>query len=108
MVLHHISLRKRIHQKKEKYPHPNKWVNLLDKIILVLAVIGPLMVLPQVIKIFINKSSGDLSLFTWLSAFIFAIFWLTYGFMHKEKPIIIANTLAIIINFLIVIGIWMY
>ena len=29
---HHFHRRKRIHLKHEKYPHPNKWKRLIDKI----------------------------------------------------------------------------
>ena len=41
--LHHFHTRKRIHQKHEIYPHPDRWMNFMDKAIYVMGVFGPLM-----------------------------------------------------------------
>jgi len=40
IAVHHLHKRKRIHEKHEVYPHPDKWKNRLDKIIYFIAIIG--------------------------------------------------------------------
>jgi len=45
--LHHLDLRKRIHLKKEKYPHPDKFKNFIDKAIFIVGIIGPLFAIPK-------------------------------------------------------------
>ncbi len=106
--MYHLYARKRIHQKHEKYPHPTKFVRYLDRLVLSLAVIGPMFDLPQLFKIYRDKSAGDVSFLTWFLFAFFAIPWLIYGIVHKEKPIIISYSLWIVIDTAIVVGILMY
>lgn len=103
--LHHISKRKRIHQKHEPYPHPKKWIRWLDRIVLAVAIIGPMANIPQIIKVYFENNISGLSLVTWSMYLFMAVPWLVYGFVHKEKPIIVANILWLITNIMIVIGI---
>jgi|SRR3989338_4866056 len=102
--LYHVHRR----QRTAKYPHPHKWVNLLDRIVMGVAIAGPLFVLPQLIEIYVNKSAQDVSLLTWFFFTFFAIPWLIYGIVHKEKPIIVGYALWILFDSLIVIGILIY
>ncbi|MBW2990411.1 hypothetical protein KY348_01765 [Candidatus Woesearchaeota archaeon] len=106
--LHHFHRRKRIHQKHEPYPHPDKFKRFIDKAILVVCVIMPLMALPQVIKIWFEKNAVGVSAFSWGAFIFFGIFWLIYGILHKEKPIIITNIIWIVLEALIVIGTLLY
>ena len=105
---HHLHKRERIHKKHEKYPHSNKWKNLLDKVIYFIAIVGPLISIPQVLKIWSEQTAEGLSLFTWSGYLFGGFFWLAYGIMHKEKPIILTNCLWIIINIGIISGILIY
>jgi uncharacterized protein with PQ loop repeat len=106
--IHHLHKRKRIHEKSEKYPHPKPWIRFLDNFLLVVAVIGPLANIPQIIKIFTLKSSTGVS--TWTFAFyaIFNIPWIIYGIVHKEKPIVIAYVLWLITNSIVIFGTFIY
>lgn len=106
--IHHLHKRKRIHQKLEKYPHPKKWIKILDNFLLIIAVIGPLNNLPQIIKIFALKSSSGVSTLTFSLFSLFNIPWIIYGIVHKEKPIIIAFSLWFITNMIVVIGTLIY
>ena len=106
--IHQLHKRKRIHQKLEKYPHPNPWVKFLDNLLLVIAVIGPFSNLPQIIKIFAFKSSQGVSTLTFSLFLFFNIIWFTYGVVHKEKPLIIAFALWFVTNSIIVIGTLIY
>ena len=97
-----------MHQKLEKYPHPNKWKNFLDKMIYVVGVSGPIMTFPQLLKIWVEKNAQGVSLFSWAWYLGIAFIWLTYAIVHKEKPLIITYILWIIIEIFIVIGVVLY
>jgi uncharacterized protein with PQ loop repeat len=109
-VLHHIHKRKKLHQNHElePYPHPKAMVRWLDKIILFLAIAGPMSKLPQIIQVFTERTVAGLSLTTWVIFVIIAVPWIAYGIVHKEKPIIIANILWFVTELTVVIGILMY
>src|SRR3989344_9464774 len=100
--LHHIYRRKNRIKDYEKYPSGDKWKGLMDKFIYVVAIFGPIISFHQIWKIWILKESSGVSAITWSGYLLIAIFWLIYGFMHKEKPIILANILWIIIHSIIV------
>jgi MtN3 and saliva related transmembrane protein len=103
--IHHFHKRKRINDTDlEPYPHPNKYYNLMDRSIYFIGLIGPVMTIPQVMKIFVEKSIESISLITWITYTFTASFWLFYGIIHKEKPIIFTNTLWVIADLSIVIG----
>lgn len=102
--LHHFHRRKRIYINHEPYPHPNKWKRLMDKLIYVVGIIGPIMTIPQILKIWVDKNAAGISIITWLTYAIISVFWLLYGIMHKEKPIIFASFLLFIFDAFVVVG----
>jgi uncharacterized protein with PQ loop repeat len=106
--LHHFHRRKRIHEKHEPYPHPDKWKNLMDRMIYVVGMFGPIMAIPQLLGIWVEKNTAGVSLITWGAFLIIAVFWITYGIMHKAKPIITTYIGWIIMDILIVAGILLY
>lgn len=61
--------------------------------------------LPQVFKIWKTKSVDDISLLMFLIFTFGVVNWLIYGLMIKEIPIILANTLTLILCLLILLGI---
>ena len=105
---HHYNTRKRIHQKHEPYPHPNKFKRFLDNLIFIIGVLGPLVALPQILNIWVNHAVVGVSIFSWSAFFVLALVWTLYGLLHKELPIIIANVLWMILDFLIVLGVIIY
>ena len=105
--LHHFHKRKRIHEKHEPYPHPDKWKRLMDRLIYAVGIIGPLMTLPQLINIWVYRNSAGVSVLSWGAFGIIAFFWVLYGIMHKEKPIILAHSLWVLFDVLIVVGIFL-
>jgi len=58
---------------------------------------------PQIIKIFRTKSSGDLSAFTIWILCIGTFIWLLYGLEMKNIPVMIMNGLAFL-QFIILIS----
>jgi len=103
--LHHFHVRKRIYKKYEPYPHPNKLKNAMDRLIYFIGIIGPLMTVPQIMNVWVYRSSEGVSVLTWNAFTVIAFFWVVYGVLHKEKPIIMTNILWMIFNSLIVAGV---
>ena len=107
-VLHHYHTRKRIYKEYEPYPHPIKWKGLIDKIIYPIGILGPILTIPQLLEVWISKNGSGISIFTWTSWILTAIFWLAYGIIHKEKPIIFSYIGWILIDLGVVIGAILY
>jgi len=105
---HHFQIRKRIHQKHEPYPHPKKWKRIVDKMIYIAGFFVLAMTIPQLIKIWIEQNAAGISIITWSAYLLGAIAWLIYGIAHKEKPIIMIYSIWIILDILIITGIWIY
>ncbi len=117
--LHHFHKRKRKKKKtikqttqniKSPYETPSrtKLKHFMDTVIYIVAVLGPLIAIPQVLKIWHVKDATGVSLITWLGYLAGGFFWLTYGLLHREKPIIITNALWIFVQIFIIIGIIRY
>lgn len=77
----------------------------MDWLIYSVAILSPIMTLPQLMQIWVDKNVAGVSLLTWSSYTVFAGFWLLYGLIHKEKPIIVSNIFSGTLNIIIVIGI---
>ena len=107
-AIHHLSMRKRIYQKHEKYPHPKKLINIFDKLIYIAIIVGPIMIFPQLFTIWYHKQATGVSLTSWISFVILNFIWLGYGILHKEKPIIYTSISAVILQTLVVVGVILY
>ncbi len=106
--LHHYHIRKRIHQKHEPFPSKNKLKRNFDKLIYIAVIFGPIMTIPQLLKIWTSKNAAGVSFIAWASFSVISILWLTYGILHKEKPIIFMNLALIILQALIAISALIY
>ena len=58
--------------------------------------------IPQVIKIYRTKDAKDLSIVTFCIFSCGVFFWLIYGIVTKEWPIILANGVTLILILLII------
>jgi uncharacterized protein with PQ loop repeat len=105
IVIHHYIKKKRI---KYKTNNKDKLKKLIDKLIYPIAIAGPLVTIPQIIKIWIGKEASGVSVFSWSSFVILNFIWLIYGILHKDKPIIITSGLAIVIDISIALGALIY
>ncbi|MBM3251317.1 MAG: hypothetical protein FJZ11_00850 [Candidatus Omnitrophica bacterium] len=57
--------------------------------------------IPQIVKIFRTKQAKDLSLITFAVFTIGVSFWLIYGIMIKQLPVILANGTTLILILII-------
>lgn len=107
-VFHHINLRRRIHLKKQKYPSKNRWKRFLDHFIYFSGMLGPILTVPQIMKIFSTQSAAGNSIITWASYLFGSIIFLIYAIVHKAKPLIVIYSSWILANIAVVIGILIY
>lgn len=105
---HHHYLRKRIHVRHEAFPHPDKTKQFFDKLIYLIVFLSPIMNVPQLLKIWIEKDASGISLISWISFSFFSLIWLIYGVLHKEKAIIFMNFALVIIQALVATGAVLY
>lgn len=75
---------------------------------MVIAVIQPLTVLPQILHIFNERSAQDVSLLTWALLLVFNSLNLIYATIYRVKPMIINNVVWVIIDAAVVIGVTLY
>jgi uncharacterized protein with PQ loop repeat len=106
--LDHLHLRKRLYSNLEEYPHPEKFRRWFDGLMYGIGVIAPAALLPQVIQLYFFRSAAGLSPLTWALLGIINGLWATYGALHKETPILIANLGMATLDFVILIGIFLF
>ena len=99
---HH--LRTRIHKKHKPHLHSVKWKGFIDHAIYVVGLIGPIMTIPQLTKIWVEKNASGVSAISWSAYIVVAIFWILYGIAHKEKPLIVISSIWIVLEVFIVVG----
>ena len=75
---------------------------------LVVAVVEPLLTLPQALIIFKNHDASDISLLTWIGFNCFAIIWIIYAIKHKEKIVLIYQSMFFILDTMVIIGALIY
>lgn len=81
---------------------------LIDKIILVVAVLEPLCTLPQIIEIYDSKDASGVSILTWVGLNILTTVWIWYAIIRKQKVVLIYQTLFFIFDTILIIGAIIY
>lgn len=66
------------------------------------AILSSITFIPQVYKTWESKSAGDLSMGMIVIVFVSTIIWLVYGIGLKLKPVIICNTIIMILSALLI------
>lgn len=94
----HLHTRKRISLENDQYPHPSFIKRHFDRVMYTVAIVAPLVLLPQVYRIFAYQDVGGLSLLTAVFLSFFNLLWIMYGMLHKAIPIVIANTAFFALN----------
>jgi uncharacterized protein with PQ loop repeat len=95
LPLHHIRRRK-----------TKAHLHALDYMVYAASIFGPLTALPQLHAIYILKTSG-VSTVSYIGYSSLSVLWLYYGFVHRDKPIIMSNLFWLIANGAILVGTFM-
>jgi MtN3 and saliva related transmembrane protein len=106
--LHHLHKRKRIHVRHEQYPHPNKVKRAVDSFAMLVGALGPLITIPQITKIWGEQNAAGVSIVAWVGYTFIAAFWLIYGALHKEAPLMLTYSIVLVLNIFVVLGIFLY
>jgi MtN3 and saliva related transmembrane protein len=93
-----------------RFVHLNKKQQklLIKRSVLAMAIIEPIMTLPQIYEIWIERRTEGPSIASWLLYSFAAIVWLLYGLQLKDKPLIISSSLWIVMEATVVIGVLVY
>ena len=67
------------------------------------AILTTIAFLPQLIKTIKTKKAEDVSLITLIMFITGVCFWIIYGYQISSVPILVANTITLILNTLILI-----
>lgn len=106
--LHHLDIRKRVHLKREQYPNPQMLVALLDKMLVVVGIFSAVATIPQLTQIWVGQDATGVSAISWAYYSFAAVVFLIYGIVHKEKPIIINYSIAVVLDVFVTIGAVVY
>jgi uncharacterized protein with PQ loop repeat len=77
--------------------------SILDHVVLVASFLYPMSGLAQVWSVFQGNTAG-VAISSWTGFAAFSLLFLSYGIMHKIKPMIITSTCWFIIDSLVIIG----
>jgi len=83
-------------------------MSFLDKAIYAIGILGPILVLPQLLKIWTTQDATGVSLITWTVWVFVDIVWIVYGFAHKVMPIIVSHVAYTLTTAGVVLGILLY
>lgn len=64
--------------------------------------------IPQAYKIFKRKSAKDLSIIPWALSIIVGTIWLFYGLEINSFPVVIQNSIALVVVTIVIIGWFLY
>jgi len=105
---HHLHLRKRHSRALEPYPARTWWKRWLDRVVLAVGIIGPIMSIPQIVLIYVGRDATGVSALSFFAWALFNIPWIFYGLVHREPPIVITYTLWLACNSAIAFGALLY
>lgn len=96
---HHLY--KKHHLKKH---HTLRERRLVDRLTLIAAMVGPISTIPQAIKVFVSNDQTSIALSTWIMYDITTLVWIWYAVVHKERIILVAQMMWLVIQTIIIVG----
>jgi MtN3 and saliva related transmembrane protein len=67
------------------------------------AVLSAVTFLPQVIKTWRSRSAADISLLMFSIATVSVVLWLTYGILIGDVPVILANSITLLLSLIMLV-----
>ncbi len=64
------------------------------------AAVSTSLMLPQVIKLVVTRRGADLSMWMVVLYLLNCLLWLIYGLLTRSQPLIVANSLALVVSIL--------
>lgn len=78
-------------------------VRTVDMLAYIIGVGGNLAAIPQIVKAWQSNAPG-LAVLTWLLFVCFGVVWLAYAILHRQRPLIVAQTVGIAANMAVISG----
>jgi uncharacterized protein with PQ loop repeat len=79
---------------------------VVDSMAYFVGIVGNIAVVPQIVKAWQSDAPG-LAVMTWFLFTLIGLVWLIYAIQHQQKPLILAQTIGITCNLLVVLG-WVF
>ncbi len=105
---HHLRRRARVSKGLEPFPSRVAWKRGLDYVMYGVGVLAPLALVPQIERVYTEQSAVGLSFTTWVFLCLFNGMWALYGLVHRDVQIFLANSLMLLFNGVILVGILLY
>jgi uncharacterized protein with PQ loop repeat len=83
---------------------PRITLESFDRLACVAGVFGPLMTIPQVLKIWIDRSVDGVSFISWVAYLVNSLFFLAYGILKRDRALIVMYSSWTALSVLIIIG----
>jgi len=95
-------------RRREPYPAKTRGMQVLDLVVYIAGILGPLATIPQVFQIYTTHNAVGISFLTWSIYALFDIPWVIYAIVHREPPLIVCYILWFLFNSLVAIGVLLY
>ena len=108
---HHPFVRRRLsatRHEREPYPSERFWFRVLDSIVYVAGVLGPIFTLPQVLQIYSTHQADGVSALSFFMWALLDVPWIVYGLAHRERPIVYTYALWFLANATVAVGAVIY
>ena len=99
---HHLKLR------RQKRTNGSALKFIFDRVAYAAGVMIAIMTAPQIWQIYSTHNAQGVSIFTWLMYGLGSCFWIGYGLVHHEKPIVFTNIVSASLQLVVAIGAILY
>ena len=83
-------------------------VRFIDVAIYPVAFTSLVMTLPQVYEVWVLTDVSGVSIITWSAWAVISLFWVAYGYVHKNNLLLYLHTGAFLIQSSVAIGVWLH
>lgn len=98
--LHHLHISRQLRNRARRH-----W---FDYMMIVVGLLAPLALLPQVITLYTLRDAEGLAIQTWELLFMINVLWAVYSVKHREIPLLIMSSALALLDAVIVCGIVLY
>lgn len=98
----HLATKKKPLKKQVSQP-----LTPFDKLVLFVSILYPFSAFPQVVAVFSGKTEG-VAVLSWMVFFVCALLFLIYGVKRRVPPMIVSNSIWIVMDALVIIGIFVF
>src|SRR5262245_11084289 len=97
-------------RRRKKVATPAKWrvASHIDIAVYIVSFSGMFVTLDQLRLVWLEHDVSGVSFLTWSFYTVSASVWCTYGYIHKDKVLIVTNLLWVFIDGAIALGVGLY